>query len=230
MVIADREQQFAQGRAFARVQAGGGLVEAEQRGLGAHRARDLEAALIAIGQIAGGVVGAVEQPDALQPQRRQIDRALFRRAPGRRADQAEKRQSRRPHQRVVLRHHQVFQRGHAGKQPDVLEGARDLCLFRNAEIVQPFELDGAAVVMRQPHRAAGGFVEAGDAVEHGGLAGAVRSDQRGDLAPLGRERQVVDGDDAAEPHGQAIDGQDAIAAHPWPSLTRSDEMAWLCWR
>ena len=53
--------------ALARVETGGRLVEAEQRGLGAHRARDLEPALVAIGQIAGGIVGAVEQIDPLQP-------------------------------------------------------------------------------------------------------------------------------------------------------------------
>ena len=62
-LVADREQELAQRGAFARVQAGGGLVQAEQRGLGAHRARDLEPALVAIGKIAGGIVGAVEQAD-----------------------------------------------------------------------------------------------------------------------------------------------------------------------
>lgn len=36
---------------------------------------------------------------------------------------------------------------HAGKQPDVLKGARHLGLLGDAEIVQPLELDGAAVVM-----------------------------------------------------------------------------------
>ena len=48
------------------------------------------------------------------------------------ADQAEKGEAGRPHQRVVLRDHQVFQHGHAGEQPDVLEGARDLGLFRRS--------------------------------------------------------------------------------------------------
>ena len=115
--------------AFARVQSRGGLVEAQQRRLGAHRARDFETALVAIGQIAGGIVGALQQPDAVEPEPRQIDRVLFRRAIRRRADQAEKGKAGGAHQRVVLRHHQVFQRGHAGKQPDVLEGARDLCQF-----------------------------------------------------------------------------------------------------
>jgi hypothetical protein len=53
----------------------------------------------------------------------------------------------------VLRHHQVFQRRHAGKQPDVLERPRDPGEFGNPEIVQPFELDRMAVIMRESHRA-----------------------------------------------------------------------------
>ena len=108
-------------------------------------------------------------------------------APGRRADQSEKGQAGRQHQRVVLRDHQVFQRGHAGKQPDVLEGARDPGLLGDPEIVQAFELNSAAVVVRELQAAAARLVEAGDAVEHRGLAGAVRPDQRGDLAPFGAE-------------------------------------------
>ena len=46
--------------AFARIEAGGRLVEAEQHRVGAHRARDLEAALRAVGQVAGRIVGAVD--------------------------------------------------------------------------------------------------------------------------------------------------------------------------
>ncbi len=38
------------------------------------------------------------------------------------------------------------------------------------------------------------LVEAGDAVEHRGLAGAVRADQRGDVAAARVEGEIVDGD------------------------------------
>src|SRR6202044_3967665 len=65
---------------------------------------------------------------------------------------------------------------------------------------------------------------------HRGFASAIRSDQRGDLAPLGAKRQIVDRDDAAEAHREMIDGENGITAHPCPSLTRSEEMAWLCRR
>ena len=152
VVSADREQELAQRGAFARVQSGCRLVETEQGRFGTHRTRDFEPALIAVRQITRGVVGALQQSNAIEPASGQIDRLLFGRAPGWHADQPEKGQARSAHQRVVLRHHQVFERGHAGKQPDVLEGARDFCKFRNAEIVQTLELDGSAVIMRQPHR------------------------------------------------------------------------------
>src|SRR5215510_944221 len=45
------------------------------------------------------------------------------------------------------------------------------------------------------------------------------------LAPLGGERQL-DGDDAAKAHRQAVDEEDFLA-HPCPSLTRSEEIAWF---
>ena len=46
-----------------------------------------------------------------------------------------------------------------------------------------------------------GLVDARDAVERGRFAGAVRADERDDLALVHLEVQVVDGDDAAELHG-----------------------------
>src|SRR5262249_41076072 len=116
------------------------------------------------------------------------------------------------------------------EQADVLEGARDFRLLGDAKIVQPLQRDLAAALMRQPHRATGWPVEAGDAIEHRGLAGAVWSDQRGDLAAARGEGEVVDRDDTAEAHGQVIDGEDVVAAHPCPSLTRSDEIACDCFK
>ena len=49
--------------AFARVEAGGRLVEAEQHRIGAHGAGDLEPPLGAVGQVAGRIVGAVDEAD-----------------------------------------------------------------------------------------------------------------------------------------------------------------------
>src|SRR5260370_6911142 len=67
-----------------------------------------------------------------------------------------------------------------------------------------------------------GLVEAGDAVEHRRLAGAVRSDQRGDVATVCREAQIIDGDKAAESHGEVLDPQQR--AHPCPSRTSAPEI------
>ena len=67
MLVADEAEQVVELGRFARVEAGGRLVEAEQHRVGAHRAGDLEPALRAIGQVAGGVVGAVDQADPLEP-------------------------------------------------------------------------------------------------------------------------------------------------------------------
>ena len=48
-------------------------------------------------------------------------------------------------------------------------------------------------------------IEPADAVEHAGLAGAVRPDQRQQLAALDRKRDVVEHDEAAEPERQRVD-------------------------
>ena len=54
----------------------------------------------------------------------------------------------------MLGDHQVFERGHAGKQPDILEGARDPGLLGNAKIVQPLERDLPSVRVRQAEQRA----------------------------------------------------------------------------
>ncbi len=63
-LAAQVEQQLVELRRFARVEAGGGLVQAQQHRVDAQRARDLDAALDAVGQVAGGVVGEVGELEA----------------------------------------------------------------------------------------------------------------------------------------------------------------------
>src|SRR5690606_35118743 len=103
-----------------------------------------------------------------------------------------------------LRDHEVLERGHPGEEPDVLEGARDPGLLGDAE---PFhlleEVDPVGMVQREAPR--GRLVEAGEAVEDRGLAGAVRADDRGDLALVGGERKIRDGNEAAEAHDEVLD-------------------------
>ena len=50
----------------------------------------------------------------------------------------------------------------------------------------------------EQHLPAGGLVDAADDVEHGGLAGTVRSDQAADLSLVDGEGEAVEGDDATE--------------------------------
>ena len=74
-LVADLAQQRRSApSALARVEPGGRLVEAEQFRAGAQRAGDLQPALIAIGQLAGGIVGAVDQAGHAQPVAGGLDR------------------------------------------------------------------------------------------------------------------------------------------------------------
>ena len=104
---------------------------------------------------------------------------------------AEHGEARGDHQRVVLGDEQIFQKRHAGEQPHVLKRACDASLLGDAKLGQALEQERRAVRMREQQTADGRPVEAGEAVEHGGLAGAVRPDQRGDLARPRSERKIA---------------------------------------
>ena len=91
-------------------------------------------------------------------------------------------------------------------------------------VVEPFEIRHLAAGLGEGEHAFARLVETGDAVEDRGLAGAVRPDQRGDVVPPDGEGDVVDGGEAAEPHGEMLDLEQGIVLpglHPRPSLTRS---------
>ena len=124
-LVADRDQQLVELGRFARVEAGRRLVEAEQPRLGAHGARDLEPALRAIGQLAGRPVGIGQRGRCAPASARAFSTAArLGAAIALQAEQAEDAHARGAHQLVVLGDHQVLQHRHAGKQADVLEGAR----------------------------------------------------------------------------------------------------------
>ena len=85
----------------------------------------------------------------------------------------------------------------------------------------------------QRHATAGGLVETRYAVEDRRLAGAVGADDGGDLAAPGGERQIVDGNETAEAHGEMLDREQRGGRRdhqPWPSPTRSPRTARLCLR
>src|SRR5207245_10786892 len=94
--------------------------------------------------------------------------------------------------------------GYVFEVPDVLERPGDperggLVRLRSRD-VPPLE-DDVAVRRRE---------YAGDRVEQRGLPGAVRPDEREDLAALHIEGDVVDRDEAAEPLGDVVDAQDVV--------------------
>ena len=78
------------------------------------------------------------------------------------------------------------------------------------------------VGLAQLDHALGRLVEAGDAVEHRGLARAVRADQGGDVVPARLEGDVVDGGEPAEAHGEVLDLEQRVLLprpHARPSST-----------
>ena len=68
------EDQFVEFRAFARIEPGGRLVEAEQHRIGTHGAGNLQPPLRPVGQGAGRIVGAPDQADQIEPIARLVDR------------------------------------------------------------------------------------------------------------------------------------------------------------
>src|ERR1700722_14554671 len=73
----------------------------------------------------------------------------------------------------------------------------------------------------KPQSPDGRPIEAGDAVEQRGLAGAVRSDQSRDLALARGEVEIVDGEEAAEAHGQVLDREQRRSGHAELSVRAS---------
>src|SRR5215510_9797308 len=242
MLVPDLVQIAAELGALIRIEAGGRLVETKQHRVRAHGARDLQPALAAIRQFAGGIVGAVGEGGAVEPIARLVDRGALRPCVGAQSKRAEHGKSGRPHQGIVLGDQKILQHSHALEQADVLKRARDAGPVRHQIVGHALEQKQNAVPARDAARAALGqgaelfphagitelqrdaslarLVEAGDAVEHRRLAGAVRPDQRGDIAASGREREIVDGHQAAEAHAEVLDAQQ------WREVRGSSRLAW----
>src|SRR5215470_3610496 len=93
---------------------------------------------------------------------------------------------------------EILDHCHVGEQLAMLEGARDPeprdGMRRAAGKLLPAETDRPAAT-----------VEAADAVEDAGFAGAVRADQREQLAWLDREGDAVEHDKATEAQGEPLD-------------------------
>ena len=177
-VVADRADQLDQGGLLAGVESGRRLVEAQQLGFGGQRASDLQAPLIAVGQILGLLLAAVGDTDELQQCGGLLDGVAFLPAVPRGANQRPGNGGLVP--RVGADHH-VLQRRHLAPQPDVLERPCD---------AQPRDLMALAPPDPLPvehHRSGGGPVDTGDGVEAGGFARPIGSDEAEDLPAAYRE-------------------------------------------
>ncbi len=190
-------------------QAGGRLVEQQQDRVDAQRARDLDDALLAERQASGQLVDLVGEADALDLPCgfRQQFRFVCAIEPQHAGDGAGMSAQMRA-DRDVLQH------AHVRHQFDMLErpGDAELCHLLRRRVVDVLaeHRDGAA--RRGEH--------AGDQVEGCALAGAVGADQGNDLAGLNVERDVIDGDDAAELFSCIVDLQQHVGGGSRPRSRR----------
>ena len=190
------------------VEAGGGLVEQQQLGIGAERAGELGHLAHAVGQVddeAVAVLLQVEEVDRLLDGLAMLDLH----APHRRQEQQLGEEVRllvgMPRQQQVLQQRRVLE------QLDVLEGAGDA---QRGDAVRRHVGDVGAV---EHQLAAGRLVDAAHQVEDRGLAGAVGADDGEDLALADVEGHAVDGLDAAEVDREVVDREEA-------HRSRSDRM------
>ena len=188
-VAADVLEQAAQRGGLRRVHASGGLVEREELGLGRERARDLEAALVPVGQVPRQAVRAPGHAHVIEQLVRPLVDRPFLVARVRVARDRAPDAGARAH---VAADHHVLQRRQVGEQPDVLERAGDSA---RGDLVGLQALQHVAVEREVP---AVGHVDAGEHVEQRRLAGAVRADQPVDLAVADREPDVGERLHAAE--------------------------------
>ena len=212
MLGLDGLEELGQVRGLARVEAGRRLVEAQQRRLGAHGARDLEPPLGAVGQVAGRIVGAVGERHLLEPElgalhgrRLGLARSAWRRRGPARSS------PRPPSARCAGRrsgspapscpgNRRMFWNVRATRARAAISWSGMRSSRNTAPAVGLARATAGGgerchvgrqrcAAEAQHHAAAGRLVESGDAVEDRGLAGAVGADDGGDLARLAEKER-----------------------------------------
>ena len=208
LVVADLADERHELERLLRVHPGGRLVEEQELRLRRERARHLEPALVAVREVPRVVVvtpceaAVVEQLEGAL-----TGLALLPPDAGRADDAAEDPSL----ETAVHADEDVLERRHLLEQPDVLERPPDAALGRRVG------RHAGDVLVLEDDRARRRLVDARDHVEERRLAGAVRADQADDRAPLDREVDVVDGDEAAELLAELLDLEEKVACHPYPS-------------
>ena len=195
-LFADEADEVHQFDFFLGVHAGGGFVEEEDLGLGGEGAGDFEAALLAVGEVAGELVGAGFEAEGFEEDvGGGFVLVVFELVVWGAEDGAEEAVG----DGLVESDEDVFEDGEAAEEADVLEGAGDAGAVDLEGLFADEGFSGESDV------AGGGAVDAGDDVEGGGFAGAVGADEAEELALVEREVEVVEGFEAAEVEGEVGD-------------------------
>src|SRR6267143_2092864 len=184
---AHRVQQIVEERA---VDAGGRLVEQDQRGIGHEHAYELDELLLAVGEVARVLSGQLAEPHELQQLAAPALRLRVRAA---RDDE------------------QVLQRRQLREDADDLEGPAD------AAAGDLPGLEAVDALAAEAHAAGVEALDAGDAVEQRRLAGAVGTDEAVDAPGLQRQGDVVDGGHATEALAYTLDrehGRHGLSPRP----------------
>ena len=225
-----KQQQLVELGAFARVEAGRRLVEAEQHRIACTwRARSRAGAGRRRARLPAPSSARASKPDAVEPVARLLDRGAFGvcdRPEGRAGRASVKPEAAisalccattRFSSTVMPANRRMFWKVRATVRESArCEESAGRRSSRNAEpsgCVQPDQLPGARLV------------EAGDAVEHRGLAGAVRADDRGDLAAPRAKAEVVAPRPGRRSAWSDARPQDHRRVHPRPSSTSADRLA-----
>ena len=162
------------------IETGGRLVEQQHARRGEQGAHQLDSFLDPVRQSARHLARIALQPRGGERCTRFLAPAIGPAEADRLQQGADARCSR------VLRDHHVLEHREVRHQPNVLEGARQAATNAQARRQR-------GDVGSLQHDAAGiGRIHAGDQVEHGGLAGAVRADEREALAARHAEGELVD--------------------------------------
>ena len=209
----DGVDEVDEGLGFAGVHARGRFVEKQELGARGQGAGDLQAALVAVGKARGAGERGIAKPHEIQALHGVVHDAALLGALGARAQH---RAEEVGGSAAMAADAHVVEHGQRREKPDVLERPRD------AERGHALGLPAGHVPLRtvagEEDAALGRLVDAGHAVEHGGLSRAVGANQAKDRPPLHGEGNVAEGEQAAEALAHAVHFQDRI--HITPSAAR----------
>ena len=195
-VAADRFDQRADARDVLAAHAGHRLVEQHQFRVKRKRGGDFERALAAIGQFHRQRIGVGRQADIVDQRLRAV---VERAQDALRAPEVE-----RGAAPALQRDAHIFQHGEMRKH------RRNLKRAPEPELRDVGGLERGDVAAVEHNASAGRRQEFGEEIEAGGLAGAVRADQRMNAAAPHAQVHAAHGDEAGELLGQVLCFEDRI--------------------